>query len=578
MKVAGSTIKPYINGKSYGAARLVGEIEAVNYTPIMPGDFTGKTRIRLTTGQQATVWDLSKQIIGRERWLLRTILIALGEAQTHREAEKWPSSREPGLVPWMYGTVKPKPWKAVYTIRARPLVSNPQPDPNFIDPKGMRSMETLTRYRLLTMKKSREDRLRLAPLPPGSVRLKIEILARHTDNPHYRLEATDRLVTLLTLAVLEILGLGKASNRGFGRFKPSTNSWKGSLRALEPEGWPLEECENSGSSGCGNLVYKVFQEIASAIYGAVGMGSPGRRPDIIVRTYRIGTSPRNLTRSLERIRRDRTVTSKHDVHRALEIIAGVTLKQSWKAYKNKHRRGGGAFHTWTLGLPRHGKQGKQSLIHCYTSQDSPRPVTGYLLESETPSKATAYCAPPPRINMRGQSVECKESHPTPNTSPSQPKTTECKHLYIIGPRGEGDSGEKIKPKNMNCSRRIAWEEGRRQSPIILYPLDRKGQTITLILFPHHDLQDLYPKLLHSGGLVNWDNRRPEFIDAVRIAKIQQIIEQGTPTVIVLCNHKHYANKHVKGIETPTNNIHSNTNDPLQTIIQTTLKFIDTLLK
>lgn len=243
---------------------VVGELEVVNATPLMLGDWDGSHLHQVVMEEndprgeryRPTLLN-AKPLIGKARWLLKRIIIhELGRGQNLKEAERavritvclssgqgCEKTLRMGLVEFLYGSIKAgyrgeRSWRAAYTVQVEPIPFDESRDcdtslealsyPHLIHP----SVNTQTRYRLITLSKSPSEKTGLLPLRPGTLRARIRIIRRrgirlkppNNMTQEKAWEKLDLIAVLSIAASLTLLGVGKATTRGFGRFqiKPHT--------------------------------------------------------------------------------------------------------------------------------------------------------------------------------------------------------------------------------------------------------------------------------------------------------------------------------------------------------------------
>lgn len=504
----------------------VATLEAVNYTPVMLGNAAGLVVIPSPQGYLTTATP-SRALIGKSRWLLRALIQDLGLAD-YGNAEYRPSilvrtrggaTLELGLVQFIYGTANPNPWRALYTVRARP--ARLRVDIDHYYPRN----RSVTRYALATMGVTDNNIRRFrAPIRVGSLRLQVDILRRNlassTQPPLTgdTIEELDLLVTGLAMLTLRILGIGQGANRGFGRFKIEEIDTDNSeirrlynvIRELDdpPDVYRAREAIREAIG----ILQESIQQI-SGMHGATGSFIDMDN----IQVYRLDDDTvrcieRRIYRRLPGFRGQSM--PQDPIHRSLEVIGLATLKAAWKNINNEGRAGGGAYHTWILGLPR--KQRQNNTVNCLGS--SGELPTGYLLES---SEAEAT------IRLRQVSID---------------DTT----VYTVPPRqARGNTGLRY------------FAEGRRQSTIILFPLDTRGRFVAILPFRPEGFDALVDRLYHAGGLEHTnDDGTPEFLDAVRLGGVVDIAVNGLNRVecddnwCERCRENVYVNDRVGGVARP----------------------------
>ncbi|MEB3860980.1 MAG: hypothetical protein GSR84_02015 [Desulfurococcales archaeon] len=512
----------------------VATMEAVNYTPVMLGNAAG---LVITPSPKGciTIATPSKALIGKSRWLLRALIQDLGLAG-YQEAEYWPGIQislkngketlKLGLVQLIYGTtatkqqrtVTARPWKALYTVRARPSSLIVRPDRHYT------KEPTTTRYSLATMGLDDRSKDLKVPIEPGSLRLKVEILRRplprslHMPMDTEAIEALDYLVAGLTIVTLRILGIGQGSNRGFGRFKITRCKIYSKLEN--------EICEIIGKldnvsiseSDAENYIKQAIDKLQYLIQKVTG--KKGKNTVLIdrecIKVYKLDYNTINcLNEMYSKLPGFKGQSMPKDpIHRSLEVIGLATLKVTWKNINKKGRAGGGAYHTWILGLPR--RQNQSKVERCLNN--GKKPPTGYLLKASSDDDATVI------LEKR-------------------------KDLYVAV-----DSGS-------NAEKYI---NGRRQSPVIMFPVNDRGEMIAVIPFKPIGMEELVDKLYHAGGLAHTIKKGRKtilkFLDAVRLAEVGVIAKQGYRKVTHNCHGDRYANNKVRGVARPHSGTRCSRND------------------
>ncbi len=457
--------------------RLIARLEFESVTPLWPGGPLG-ARTYYCTGRYCVGPFLpdSKQLVGRIRWLLRTVHASL-ELLSGRPIRDY--GHVEGLASTLFGSTDsaskfivslrfeteslrgkeylPRNLLAVLNrhVNKCPLLRRGKErlvdcieDDGFAlirqelgIEKNVRSVPTglvdfakmvaVTRVRLALQSKRLEDMYQLQPLRPG-IRATLDVRVRAGASVSCEEKA---LAVLSAIYTLSFLGLGKATSRGFGRFKLLTSYEvydecveQSSLKLLSSSFDSPEKLKESFF----NVGFELI-EYAAQILGYV-TPKPSTIENLDASQLVIKTAVPALIVPLAYVRRERTlierlvhpcpyplrmmlqrdkdgtfVTPKlvgckplgsapvKSIETALSAIGKAVLKSTWKYVHaingslNSIAEPGVAFHTWPLGLPRGSKSfGKD---------------TGYYI-SEIPLSSEVCGSKPPRIkrDVRRQSL------------------------------------------------------------------------------------------------------------------------------------------------------------------------------
>lgn len=364
-----------LDAESRSKARNTGillDAQLVNYTPVMLGDYdTYHFRERLGGGYEPVAGLYAQAIRGKARWLARVVLASLHgcsfnsyyevETQCARVLLSLGDSKRKeevhvGLIELLFGTLSSTQLSSPFILSVKV---------ERLSAKGWRSRygrNALNRYgKLLTMGRGSSKKEKLRPHEQGSIGLRLEIreapyasrlldAARLGDTPlsdlYWRLAA---FYAGMVITAPFLLGLGKASTRGFGRFKAEVYRIHDGLKS----GSKLKELVDNLSSlynvknsdEATRLLHELLNMLIKLAEDATGMqrDKPG-----------IGMIPRliNAIKPPSEIRHVRATVVKtraSDPVDALEFIAAAVLKQTWKQYS---KISGVNYHTWPLGLPR----------------------------------------------------------------------------------------------------------------------------------------------------------------------------------------------------------------------------------
>ncbi len=194
------------------------------------------------------------------------------------------------------------------------------------------------------------------PVKPGGLRITVELW----ESPHLRLSSEEKLFALrLLVLTLSVLGLGKATSRGFGRFLPVENT-------------------SLTSEFDGEIEYRAFEvlhgitkvrpdgiltELENLLHNAMVLAyrKSGLEGDLLL--YRRLTAVPRLSYVLDNTRVVRSESfcgsRLHDIIK----IGKSTLKSTWKCLFPQvvtcsgiaGRAHSAGYHTWVLGFPRSNK-------------------------------------------------------------------------------------------------------------------------------------------------------------------------------------------------------------------------------
>lgn len=207
-----------------------------------------------------------------------------------------------------------------------------------------------TRYEMITMGDSWKE-CRYAP----AVGVKPKIVLRINKKMAVDVGMGDATWELMELAektltaTMSIWGIGKAANRGFGRFKPENT---------EP---PLPCGKNGYIHQLLESYRRVFEKIGLNPVIYYGLGEVPRLSTVL-------TKPEFCT--------SKELNSAWEARRVLEKIGRAVSRSQWKRVV----RGKALLHTFPLGLPRHAKARGQKNVY-----------TGYLMVKEVSMKPSSGC-------------------------------------------------------------------------------------------------------------------------------------------------------------------------------------------
>ncbi len=228
--------------------------------------------------------------------------------------------------------------------------------------------------RRLTLNEASRYLYEYQPLRPGSIKIRVRILRRNNTNI-----VEDSLVVLSIVSALMLLGIGKATNRGFGRFVPVKVNYimelkelKELLHSLANNIHPNNYIDNIKSLL--SLLLKYAKEYIKHISRECKTQSCSKRvpalPDAsdvipLTNVYHPCMVPGTvLTKvSSNNAQTFKCINSKVRVITPEEVLSAIgyaSLKSIWKIYANINcqdlkigiKSPGTSMHTWILGLPR----------------------------------------------------------------------------------------------------------------------------------------------------------------------------------------------------------------------------------
>ncbi len=415
-----------------GKTNLIFQATFTNYTPFMPGDYDTTTFKHCPPNNnekcEVNVIPLAQQIIGKMRWLLRVALASLPECrehQTYKEIEKeclkikTTSVHSDGIpiMNLLFGSIgKGKASRsALYklvvtydsnTIKAKSWNININPVNNLSRPVKEKLMEIKLvrsprrrngvwdlpdRYSAQISRKpasgqrNNDFKRNLRPIDGRELKIKIRVyentsilrtIANMQNIKHLRqiFRLRDLYVALL-IAVITILGIGKAANRGFGRFMLDEktgkenannsvidNTYSKKTRSL------LEEFSKGNVDSVRKILSNVIEIIDDLSKAETPEKESGSSQDVIGIIPRLGTALGYFDQ-IEPVTYDFNEDDRIAINDAIEAIAASVVKQCRKNLEDHKIRDeaifppGANIHTWILGLPR------QSKINCLCSAD-----------------------------------------------------------------------------------------------------------------------------------------------------------------------------------------------------------------
>jgi len=367
-----------LDADSRSKARSIGLLlsaQLVNYTPVMLGDYDTYHFREGSNGKYEPVAGLYAQAIrGKARWLARVVLASLHgcDFNSYYEIEtqcarvllnlgdsKGKKKVNVGLIELLFGTLSSAQLSSPFVLSVKV---------ERLGAVGWKSGKqyALNRYeKLLVMgsgasRKEKEEKLR--PHEPGSVVLRLEIreapyasrllgVAKLADRPlrelYWRLAA---FYAGMVITAPFLLGLGKASTRGFGRFKIEKTHYihnrlksESRLRELIDNISSFYSAENSEDAT--RLLRELVDKLIILAEEAAGIRRDEPNIGMIPRLINTIEPPSEI----HHVRATVVETRASNPVDALEFIAAAVLKHTWKGHQ---RISGVNYHTWPLGLPR----------------------------------------------------------------------------------------------------------------------------------------------------------------------------------------------------------------------------------
>ena len=234
-----------------------------------------------------------------------------------------------------------------------------------IDDEGFYKLLTIPRFYLKALDKRPPEELEnyqqelenYQPMKP-ELKIRVKIYVRNYDNNEYIRSAA--LFLKAMLVTMKYLGIGSASNRGFGRFKlESIVKFNPKLKDYIIKGFS-KECLNMCKESCKNSESNSFPVFPEAEKIKFNVSS-----EINNVTIDTNIDPKDikLIRFVKPVNSRRVKISNFncynvkakDIEGVLAAIGLATLKLTWKSEricKEKRIIGGRNYHTWPLGLPR----------------------------------------------------------------------------------------------------------------------------------------------------------------------------------------------------------------------------------
>jgi len=228
-----------------------------------------------------------------------------------------------------------------------------------IDDEGFYKLLTIPRFYLKALSNEipPEELVNYQPMKP-ELKIRVKIYVRNYDNNEYIRSAA--LFLKAMLVTMKYLGIGSASNRGFGRFKlESIVKFNPKLKDYIIKGFS-KECLNMCKESCKNSESSSFPIFPEA--EKIKFNVSSEINNVTIDTY-IDPKDIKIIRFVKPVN-SRRVKIKNfncynveakDIEGVLAAIGLATLKLTWKSErmcKEKRIIGGRNYHTWPLGLPR----------------------------------------------------------------------------------------------------------------------------------------------------------------------------------------------------------------------------------
>ena len=409
-----------------GKTNLIFQATFTNYTPFMPGDYDTTTFKHCPPNNnekcEINVIPLAQQIIGKMRWLLRVALASLPKCREHQtykdieekcltiEVRERNQAKDIPIMSLLFGSIgkgresRSALYKLVVTydpntIKVKSWNININPANNL----SQSVKEKLERIRLIRSPRRRNgvwglpDRYsaqisrktspgqrssysvrNLRPIDAKELKIKIGIyentsIARTIADQDY-LEHLKELYGVLLIAVITILGIGKAANRGFGRFMldEKTGKENGNNSVIDnTHSKKTSSLLKEFSKGNVDSVRKILSNIIEIIDDLSKTETPEKESetsqDVIGIIPRLDTALGYI--QTEPVAYDFNEDDRIAINDVIEAIATSVVKQCRKNLEDHKIRDqprfppGANVHTWILGLPR------QSKTNCLCSAD-----------------------------------------------------------------------------------------------------------------------------------------------------------------------------------------------------------------
>ncbi|ALU12240.1 hypothetical protein EYM_01745 [Ignicoccus islandicus DSM 13165] len=308
-----------------------------NYTPLMVGDWKGDTYTKVGNNRIVTGIPRAQALLSRARYATTLALSSyLTNPKSFNEVyEKVKVKSTVGAIPLLcliYGCSEP-PFSSLFKLSLSVNVKKW----NAWNPAYAKA----NRYHaIISRGERRYSRGLKSPLIPGAIEVEVKYLidsnrAKALGLSEDIIDSIRNIFEYSLKVALVVLGLGKGSSRGFGKFwyndrGPACRDIKELLDGL------LLEIEHI-------LKYLMSKDLLVS-------------KDILLKPLSTETIERNrmipfFKKPDELCSNKLFVRNASDYGRKIELIAKAVLKANWK--KASRRKGSGSnFHTWPLGLPR----------------------------------------------------------------------------------------------------------------------------------------------------------------------------------------------------------------------------------
>ncbi|NOZ89342.1 MAG: hypothetical protein GXO15_05395 [Crenarchaeota archaeon] len=533
-----------------------------NYTPLMLGDYRARhfrCRDRSCDTIEASLGHAAQAIRGKARWLTRVALASLrGCNRDYTRIERECGAVElqgvgrVGLVELMFGSITGAQLASPFTLKARTVIVGRR---EYSSPWA-RGTLLPTRMHLITMGADEVSKKLLDAWKPGMLQVEVEVgLASHWSRllgrvarpeDHSRVRSLPCFYAALVAATPLLLGLGKATTRGFGRFKPVNLEARATPCAREAASLLKTVIENITSlvnAGSMEATKKRLADILDAIIGLAELStgirreepSSGSGPDW-------GFVPRlSITLGKLEVVDAHCMGVRNHID-ALRVIGEVSLKQTWKQVAGRSKESGLPFHSWPLGMPR------KSLIPCKCREyerKAPKErkgLYGYIIADERivnkyGLKEGNTCLEDERCLQTGE----RTVHPTGSREGKEKEKPKTLKLGDENVRLEAQTiagGETVNVRVDN----VSAKDVRHQSMVVMFPLPSRSSLIALLFFPSYglnlniDRDKPQPvnglKLLHLGGHMGRIGKFPpccntHVVDVAKAIRISPVIAPKT---------------------------------------------------
>lgn len=493
-------------------------IHYTNYTHLMLGDYRGY-HFRCITHDCKSPFPskglVAQAIRGKARWLARVTLASLEGCSSYdyRNVEKYcgeivfktkkKGGKEAriGLIELMFGSLDSIQMTSPFVLRA---ILDIQDNPYYWFDSCKH-----TRFHLITMGKSENniEKKLLSTWKPNSLRITLNIgLAPHwfklleelkdgdIDAPG-SLKLLPCFYGVLVTSVPLLLGIGKGSTRGFGRFRIEDKDLRElkniPLAKICPNQWSrfteaITQLHKAGNS----YSIRYTETLRSLLRSILELAS-----NVTGKSIENSLSLSMIPRLVYAAYKAEVVVAKNvrNIDDALCAIGGAVLKQKWKQAKKQGRGSGLGFHTWPLGLPR------KSEIKCVCKdggKSKDKHSYGYIV---VPSNIFDPETNPNQCVKSKYCIDKKYIEKMDNNNQSYFIEDLIESLVPLVVRERGNIVQRIEQKAKDV---------RHSSMLILFPLPASPRLIALLPLPAYSLNlgidNESPSvgnliLLHLGG-------------------------------------------------------------------------------